>query len=422
MLWLLIGYMYLFIHRPFEIWPSLGTFRMELVYMLITGSIWLVNSGKRWLPNPLHWANFFFAGAVLLTWLASSHSDAGQLTVENHFKILVFYVLLVTLVHDERTLRLVVQAMVVIMTLYMAHSVREYLNGRMEYRMGIYRLIGVDKSLGDPNSFAASIVYGLPLVIPFWMTKPSGLMRTFLMGFVGLSAGSIALTGSRSGLVGLLLAALVVILRSQYRWRMIGLAVVAAPLFWLALPPSLQTRFETIIDPSVGPANAQESAEGRIAGLQVGWKLFTSNPATGCGPGAWRKASGSPLESHNLYGQLAGEMGGVGIVAFLLVIGLYWHNNHCIAAAYHQHPEWERDFLYYLSQAMNLALLLLLFEGNFGHNLFRFTWLWYGGFTIIARHCVEQRLAHAAQAPEVVFDDSPAPWERSPYEWIGTPT
>src|SRR5438874_76360 len=82
MLWLLIGYMYLFIHRPFEIWPSVGVFRIELVYMLITGSIWLVNSGKRWLPNRLHWANFIFAGVVVLTWLASSWSDAGQLTVE----------------------------------------------------------------------------------------------------------------------------------------------------------------------------------------------------------------------------------------------------------------------------------------------------------------------------------------------------
>lgn len=422
MLWLLIGYMYLFIHRPFEIWPSLGTFRIELVYMLITGSLWLVNSEKRWLPNSIHWANLFFAGTVVLSWLASSHSDAGQVTVENHFKILVFYVLLVTIVHDEAKLRLVLQAMLVIMSLYMLHSVREYLSGRMEYRMGIARMIGVDKSLGDPNSFAASIVYGLPLVIPFWMSKPSTLMRAFLMGFVLLSMGCIALTGSRSGMVSLVLAALMIILRSKRRWQMIGLAAFAAPLFWFALPPSLQLRFETIIDPSVGPANAQESAEGRIAGLQLGWKLFTSNPATGCGPGAWRKASGALLEPHNLYGQLAGEMGGLGILAFLLVVGCFWYNNHRIAACYHQHPDWERDFLYYLSQAMNLTLLLLLFEGNFGHNLFRFTWLWYGGFTIIARACVEQRLAHAALTPEMLYYESPDPWQRSPYQWIGTPT
>jgi hypothetical protein len=34
-----------------------------------------------------------------------------------------------------------------------------------------------------------------------------------------------------------------------------------------------------------------------------------------------------------------------------------------------------------------------MFMGNFGHNMLRFTWLWYGGFLIIARYCVQVRLA-----------------------------
>ena len=39
MRWLLIGYMYLFIHRPFEIWPTLGDFRIELVFALLAGFV-----------------------------------------------------------------------------------------------------------------------------------------------------------------------------------------------------------------------------------------------------------------------------------------------------------------------------------------------------------------------------------------------
>ena len=30
------------------------------------------------------------------------------------------------------------------------------------------------------------------------------------------------------------------------------------------------------------------------------------------------------------------------------------------------------------------ALLLMLMEGMFGHNLLRFSWLWYAGFLVIA--------------------------------------
>ncbi len=46
-------------------------------------------------------------------------------------------------------------------------------------------------------------------------------------------------------------------------------------------------------------------------------------------------------------------------------------------------------------------MFLLLFMGNFGHNLFRFTWLWYGGFLIIARHCAELRAANWEPEPEL---------------------
>ena len=51
MVWLLIGYMFLFIHRPFEVWPALGDLRIELCYMLITGGVWLFTPGKRWPAN-----------------------------------------------------------------------------------------------------------------------------------------------------------------------------------------------------------------------------------------------------------------------------------------------------------------------------------------------------------------------------------
>ena len=48
--WLLIGYMFLFIDRPFEVWPWLGDLRVERIYMLVTMGVWLLSPGKKWLP------------------------------------------------------------------------------------------------------------------------------------------------------------------------------------------------------------------------------------------------------------------------------------------------------------------------------------------------------------------------------------
>src|SRR5579859_4787978 len=105
MIWLLIGYMYLFIHRPFEVWPALGDLRIELVYMLVVGVCWLAHPRKRWLPNGLHTAFFAFAAAALCCWLASPWQDEGFTVLDKYFKLLVFYLMLVTVVQDEKDLR-----------------------------------------------------------------------------------------------------------------------------------------------------------------------------------------------------------------------------------------------------------------------------------------------------------------------------
>ena len=157
------------------------------------------------------------------------------------------------------------------------------------------------------------------------------------------------------------------------------------------MPESLQTRFYTLIDPSVGPSNAQTSAEGRAEGLRNGVILFQRFPLSGCGPGYWRLATGGELESHILYGQVMGEMGFLGIVTFGTIVGLLFWNVHQVKSFYRRHPEIERDFLYRLVDAIGMAVILLLVIGAAGHNLYRYSWLWYGGFLTLARNCVEQK-------------------------------
>lgn len=392
--WLLVGYMFLFIHRPFEFWPMLGDIHIERIYIAFVFVAWICQP-KRWLPNAQHFAYAAFAFAVLLCWAMSPFADKGQQVVEDWFKILVFYVLFVTLVHDEKTLRQVALGFVIVMGIYMGHSFKEYLGGRHTYRMGFSRMIGIDTTQGDPNSFGASIVFALPFAILFWKTSTSRLIRFGVVTYLCLSVGCILLTGSRSSLLGLLLWGAIVICRSRYRWTGLAVALVGCPLLFVALPGELQNRFETIVNPDAGPESAKQSGEGRLEGLTKGFDLFMANPATGCGPGAWRPATRGKLESHNLYGQLMGEMGLAGIVTFGAILLCFWMNLHWMKQYRLMHPECKDDFVFHLAGAVGMGIFLMLFEGNFGHNLFRHNWLWYGGFLIIARHCLESRPAPA---------------------------
>lgn len=396
--WLLIGYMFLFIHRPFELWPALGDLHVERVYILGVMLAWAVWPGKRFVPNVQHLAYAAFASAVLFCWAMSPWADHGQVVVENWFKILVFYVLLVTTAHDEKGLRRLAAGFLFVMALYMLHSLREYVGGRYTFRMGIARMIGVDSSLGDPNSFGASVVFALPFVRAFWQTATRRWVRPALAGYLALSVGCILLTGSRSSLLGLLLWGMIVILRSRRRWWGISAAIAGAPLLFVALPDSLQTRFETIVNPEVGPANARVSGEGRLEGLTRGFELFGTYPLSGVGPGSWRPATGSKLESHNLYGQVASEMGLPGVLAFGAILCCFALNARWMRRAAHRDPAGPMAFEHHLAAAVGMSVFLLLFEGNFGHNLFRHNWLWFGGFLILARNVVRQRLAHAPAA------------------------
>jgi hypothetical protein len=412
--------MWLFIHRPFEAWPVLGTYRIELIYMVVTGLVWLGSGRLRWRSFPLHVALVAFAGVVVLSWLSSPWSGTvtAETNVGDYLKVLVFYVMLVTSVRTERELRLLVIGFLGATGLYMLHSYREFLNGRHTYRMGIVRMIGVDTALGDPNSFSASLVYALPLVLPAWHLLKQKFARALLLGYVALTGMCILQTGSRGAFLALGLFMLLMALRSRHRVALLIATAVLSVAVWLALPPYLRERFTTIVDPSVGPANAQESAESRTEGLYIGLRLMQRFPLLGCGPGAWIPASGSIVESHNLYGQVLGELGTAGVVTFLGVLGALWLMICEINRWYRARPDLPRDFLGHLATAIAIALVQLLFLGFGAHNLYRFNWVWYGGFLVVACSCLRERALREELAPYVEGDA----WHHEDYEggdsWI----
>ena len=146
------------------------------------------------------------------------------------------------------------------------------------------------------------------------------------------------------------------------------------------------------MNPEVGPENARVSGDGRLEGLVKGLELIAAYPATGIGPGSWRPATHSPLEAHNLYGQLCGEMGFAGVLTFGAILGCFAANLLWMRLQRRHDPAGPNDFTYHVAGAVGMSIFLLLFEGNFGHNLYRHNWLWFGGFLIVARHVVASRV------------------------------
>lgn len=392
MVWLMMGYLFLIMYRPAEVWPVLDPLRLELCYMLVAGTVWLVASNKRLPINGLVLAVAGMVAAVLVCCLASPWVGDCLDSVAPWFKLQVFFLMLITAVDDERSLKQLIATWLVVMGLYMLHSTWEFHCGRHVSRMGISRMVGVDLTNSDPNSFSAMILLSLVFVPVFWRTCSDRQIRWLLTGFVLLAMLCITLTGSRTAFVILGVFFLATAWNTPWRTRALLALALLAPVGFLALPDDLQARFETIVNPDAGPANARQSTQGRIDGFEIGMRLWGSNLATGIGPGAWLLATGRKIRAHNLPGQLAGEMGTLGVVAFLTLLLAFAITYRHIRRVYREHPEWERDFRYYLTGALGLGTCFLLLFGFAGHNLFRPQWILYSAFLIIIRCQVDQRV------------------------------
>jgi O-antigen ligase len=415
MIWLLGGYMWLFVHRPFEVWPALGAIQLERGYVFMMLLAWVVAPGKGFVPNRIHAAIAVFSAVLLSAWVLSPYADRmGCLdVVENFAKVMVFYVLVVTTVRDERGLRLLVLLFLAANALYMAHSILEMMNGRYQWRMGIRRMVGVDITFGDPNAFASTLLYTLPLTLPFWREQPRRVPRFVLAGYTLAALFCILMTGSRAGFMGMVgLGGLVLLATAKRKGQMIVMggfgALVAFAVLSVVLPGELQDRYLTLVDSSHGPENANVSASGRLAGFLAGVAAWQQSPLIGHGPASFQYATGREGQAHNVYGQVLSELGTMGALALLLLVWCFfsnWLESRRLSAA--TWPPRPRDFATDVVQAVGFDAILLLVMGWAGHNLYRYNWEWFAAFQAIALHCVRLRAGASADAYACALGYSP---------------
>jgi O-antigen ligase len=408
MLWGLVGYLSLFIIRPFEYWEWLGAFHIERVYMICLLIAMVLWKGKRYVHHPIHNAFIAFFLVMCASILIAYRPEAAIWHVEEYFKLLVLYFVIILTIQDEEDFRFLIISFIVITGIYVGKSLWEFIvHGRHVYRMGISRLVGMDQTYNDPNTFAATIVYSLPFAWALWKSEKSKWMGRGLLGYGAMCVVAIMFTGSRSGMLSFLFFLGLIWMKHQK--KIFGLVLLALGLLaiWQFVPGEYKVRYFTIFDDSIS-ATAAESAQGRIDGLKNGFKLFANSPFLGWGAGNFIYAVETigvfnRLQSHNLYGQLVADLGLLGVIPFLAICWLMYRtyrkiqkaSSSCLKAGLGQNPV----FMAAVGSACLNTLLLLLFQGNFGHNLYRYTWLVIGAILVLGQILVSKRPNPFARPP-----------------------
>ena len=195
---------------------------------------------------------------------------------------------------------------------------------------GVERVAG---TIGDANEFAAVLVSALPLALALAAAdEEPTITRALGLGGAILSAAGIALSLSRGGLfaLGVMLVAAVMV---AGRWRAVVatigvfIALAGAGYFLLAAPVAARER-----------VSSSDGGTGRADLWRVGWRMVEDRPLLGVGAGNYATASiryllrpgqlsrsdliaSTPKVAHNTYLHVLAELGVVGAVAFLGLIG-----------------------------------------------------------------------------------------------------
>ncbi len=399
-LWMSAFYVALFIIRPWEaLFPELAEFRFERIYAIIMILTVLLTSKKQLRFTIQSFSIVLFWAAIGISALVAWDSALSKEPFYEYRNLVIFYFILLFVIRSYYELVFLVISYIFTMFIYLAKAQWEFfIHGQHRYDMGVIRMVGIENSFGGPNNLAMSIVVSLPFLLFLWTIRKEisqtwplfwqKWFKRFLIIYAYFAVSSIILTNSRSGMLGFVLFILLVTFRGKGLLRKFSFVIggiLIVMTIWQFVPEENKNRVRTIWDKEAGPKSATHSADGRIEGFNAGIEMFSRFPITGVGIGNFIEyrviyIDGVGLQAHNLIGQLLGETGLIGCSVFIFMVLIILINLSVVNKTIKNYGDTELIIFKNFSLAIRNSLLLLFFLGMFGHNLFRFNWLWLAVF------------------------------------------
>lgn len=317
--------------------------------------------------------------------------------IGNFIKAIVFYYFTVAFVRTEQDLKKLVfvfvscQVLRILEPLYL-HVTEDYWGSVAYMSAGaeaLDRLSGAPSDVVNPNGLAFIICFVLP-----FLYLMAGLSWKGWIGAILLAPSCIyalALTGSRSGIIGLSVIFLGIMAKSNRRVLWMISVVVIVVVGFSFLSSNMQDRYLSII--GAGEKNAG-TAEGRVTGVVDNFVVALHRPIFGHGLGTSREANanfgGNDQPAHNLYAEIAQELGFVGLVLFIMLLkSIYVGFNECRCAYNQQNMG---IFLPKLVDCMQILLIMNFIFSFASYGLNSYEWYFLGGMSVSM-----QRLAIEAQ-------------------------
>jgi O-antigen ligase len=403
-----------FLHLPARV-PALGVIRFDLLLVLILSVLALSRRSDHTEPKTTidKLLRTLIAYSIVTILFVEWPGSAIKFGLPNLIKAVVFYYFTVAFVRTEQSLKRFVfvfvacQVLRVLEPLYL-HVTEGYWGSQASMSGGtefLERLSGSPNDTVNPNGLAFIICTVLPFL--YFMQGLSWKHRLAFVILAPISLYALALTGSRSGLVALLIVYLAILVKSKKRVLLLLCGIVAAVVGFLNMTPDMQDRYLSVV--RKGEKNVT-TADERTEGMKEQLNVVLHRPIFGHGLGTSPEANyhftsagpygGRALPAHNIFIEVAQELGLVGLMIFLLFMKSIVRT--FLDSQRGRFLGGGRGFIPVLIDAMQVWIVMNIVFSFASYGLSSYDWYLFGGLSVVI-----QRLGRNAAAVETGNNLSP---------------
>jgi len=314
--------------------------------------------------------------------------------IESLIKAIVFYYFTISFVQTEEKLKKFIHIFIgcqlfrIVEPLYL-HITEGYWGSMASMANWEYlnRLSGAPSDIVNPNGLAFIVCTALPFL--YGLSTLGLVNRLAFVIFSPICIYVLILTGSRTGFLGLIIIFIVILIKSNKRIFLCSAGLILVIVGFPLLDEDTQDRYLSIF--GMGEKN-QATAEGRSEGVTKNFLVALRRPIFGHGLGTSREVNANFAQNdqpaHNLYAEVAQELGFLGLVIVLLFI----KSNFSTLAQCRQFllEEKPNQLLLSMNDAVQVWLWLNLIFSFASYGLTSYEWYLLAGFAVVLQRLAKE--------------------------------
>jgi hypothetical protein len=386
--------------------PFLGKIRFELVYAIILLFVMLFTVGLPKLENPLmKYLILLFLCFVVEIPFSYDPILSWNVFVDKVIKFAFMAIFIVAFVKNPKSLVFFIGAFMLACFKMGQEGLWGQITGGLVWQnQGIMKLHGATPMYRHPNSFAGMALGTLPFIY-YLFPLVHVFMKIILIVMLAFSINIVLFTGSRTGYVAFIVFIIYIIIISKNKFKIITCIIIFGIICIPIIPNDYVERFHSIF---TGKEKEGGSREARIVILKDAIKIFIAHPfgvGIGAFPAIRKELFGRTQDTHNLYLEVATNLGIQGFVVFMLYIynmmkvlnhirkkalkqmqlieeSLHQsNNNHFNINNINPHLQ-NLKYIYAISSSVSVFIIIRLALGLFGMDLYEIYWWFALGLTI----------------------------------------